>query len=163
MINIRQFEKHILRPTLEELGMVSEDAVQLMIGTALQESQFEYLVQLGPGPAVGFFQMEPATAEDIVYRYVQNKDHHFRDKVQAASMLSAPWNFSPAALRLHLMTNLRLQVVLARLKYYMVPEAIPSTLNGQAKYWKQYYNTPQGGGTSDEYIEKYINQFKEDG
>lgn len=159
MINLEQYEKHVLRPVLETMGMVSENAVQLMIGTALQESRFEYLVQLEEGPAVGFFQMEPATSEDIMYRYVQNKDHHFRDMVQTASQLVSPWNLSPAALRLHVLSNLRLQVVLARLKYYMVPAAIPDTLAGQSKYWKQYYNTPLGAGTADEYMENYINQF----
>src|SRR5260221_162978 len=39
--------------------------VELLLGTALQESGLTYRVQLGGGPARGLFQMEPNTHDDI--------------------------------------------------------------------------------------------------
>lgn len=44
----------------------SSSAVNLLLGTAAQESAFgTYLRQIGGGPARGVFQMAPATAKDI--------------------------------------------------------------------------------------------------
>ena len=99
--------------------------------------------------------MEPATAEDIVYRYVQNKSKDFRIRFQQAAGIIAPWNLTPDGLAEQMKFNMRLQAALARVKYYMVPEPIPSDLQGQAAYWKQHYNTPLGAGTTEEYITNY--------
>jgi hypothetical protein len=30
---------------------------------------------------------------------------------------------------------------------------MPNTLEGRAKYWKQYYNSSQGAGSEEKYIE----------
>ena len=160
VINLEQYKKHILMPVLKSLEMDSLEAVDLMMGTGLQESEFKHLMQIGGGPAIGFFQMEMVTAEDIVYRYVQNKKSEFRTKITGAVPLGSPaWLLTPNELKWELTVNLALQVLLTRLKYYMVPEPIPTYLSGQAKYWKQYYNTPLGAGTSDQYYNKYTKEF----
>ena len=154
MIDLKQYKKYILMPVLEALEMDTPEAVDLMIGTAMQESGLKYLAQWKAGPAIGFFQMEPATAEDIVYRYAQNKDQKFRTKVHQAVQLGIPaWLLTPLELKRELTVNLALQVMLARLKYYMVPDPIPTDMTGQARYWKKYYNTHLGSGTEDQYIE----------
>ena len=44
-------------------------------------------------------------------------------------------------------------IILTRLKYKRIPEAIPSTIKGRAEYWKKHYNTVAGKGTVEEYIE----------
>ena len=51
--------------------MYSPVAENLIMGTAAQESGFTYIKQLGGGPALGMFQVEPATAEDILFRYLK--------------------------------------------------------------------------------------------
>lgn len=43
-------------------------------------------------------------------------------------------------------------IILTRLKYMLIPEAIPKTVEGRADYWKTYYNTSLGKGCSSEYI-----------
>lgn len=43
--------------------------------------------------------------------------------------------------------------ILTRLKYRLIPSAIPDTLEGRANYWKQYYNTAAGKGQPEEYIQ----------
>ena len=46
-------------------------------------------------------------------------------------------------------------VAAARFQYFRVPEKIPTTLEGQAKYWKKYWNTAAGKGTPEQYIIHY--------
>jgi hypothetical protein len=50
-----------------------------------------------------------------------------------------------------------LAFVFARLRYKVVVPDIPSSLEGRAKYWKDYYNTDAGKGNEDDYILKAIN------
>jgi hypothetical protein len=57
--------------------------------------------------------------------------------------------------------NDKIGVVFARLHYFRVPESIPSSLEDQAAYWKQYYNTPLGAGTPQQYIVSYNRYIKE--
>lgn len=44
---------------------------------------------------------------------------------------------------------------MARLKYYQSPGVIPTTLDGQASYWKTNYNSHLGQGTTTEYTDNY--------
>ncbi|KAL9658426.1 hypothetical protein ABK040_005970 [Willaertia magna] len=43
--------------------------------------------------------------------------------------------------------------IAARLKLLLNPRAIPTTLEGQAQYWKSYYNTDSGAGTVQYFID----------
>jgi len=40
-----------------------------------------------------------------------------------------------------------------RLKFKLIPAAIPNTMNGRSHYWKKYYNTSAGKGTPKHYME----------
>lgn len=117
------------------IGLASLDATNQLLGTCAKESDFgTYLRQLGSGPALGAFQMEPDTFEDLV--------HRFGEKFK----LLYGFIFE------ELEWNLKAAIVMARIKYYSCPGPIPSDLDGQAHYWKQWYNTPGGKGTIDEYL-----------
>lgn len=52
----------------------------------------------------------------------------------------------------HLRYNVVLSMVWARLKYKLVPEKIPETMEARSRYWKQYYNTEAGKGSVEHYI-----------
>lgn len=45
-----------------------------------------------------------------------------------------------------------LSVLFARLKYRLVPAAIPVRLEDRAAYWKKWYNSELGAGTTAHYI-----------
>jgi hypothetical protein len=136
--NVKQFSDLISR-TLVEIGLHSQEAVDLLLGTAAQESQFgTYLRQLGGGPALGAFQVELVTFDDLQFRYANwvpfvLQDRHHKE---------LEW-------------DLKLGIIVARLKYYSCPGPVPLTLRGQARYWKKYYNTEAGAGTVDEYLENW--------
>jgi len=56
-----QLRMYVVRPVLRVMSAWSQPAEDLVMGTAAQESRLTYLRQLGGGPALGLWQMEPAT------------------------------------------------------------------------------------------------------
>ena len=127
--------------TLNKLDMYSDDALTLVMRTGFAESGFKHLEQLGGGPAVGFFQVEPATIMDTWDNYIK-----YRKKLQN-TLYSL--GFDEGEGRLRVMGNIALQVAFCRLKYRRDKYAIPyaEDLKGQAEYWKRVYNTRLGKGT----------------
>jgi len=139
------FREYIIRPTITAMGMWSPEAENLLLGTALHESGgLEKIKQDGNGPALGFYQMEPATLKDIYKNYLNAR----ADKSELLKKFRIP--------HLSIEDNLRgnplYQTAAARLHYYRVPEPIPDTVHEQAAYWKKYWNTPKGKGTVQKYL-----------
>jgi len=69
-LDAEQLAKYVIRPTLEYIGWHSAVAEQLVLGTAITESRLRFLKQLGSGPALGIYQMEPATFRDLYSNYL---------------------------------------------------------------------------------------------
>jgi hypothetical protein len=127
----------------------AHEAIEILMGTWATESEGgKYVKQLNGGPARGIFQCEKPTFIDIINRC----------RLVHRSILAQTANFSesisPNDFRL-LEFNHKLAVQVARLKYYLSPGTIPLDLEGQAHYYKQYYNTPLGAATVEGYIRKY--------
>jgi hypothetical protein len=140
--------KPLIETTLQVIDAYSPQAVQLLLGTGAHESGgWQYRRQLGNGPALGFFQMEPFTHDDCWTNYL-NYNPHLGQKILAASGL-----FSPDAAALE--HNDVYAICMARVKYMRDPQPIPMDLYGQAAYWKRVYNTYLGRGTVEEYITHY--------
>jgi len=140
----------VVKPACEIVGLWSQDAGELLLGTACQESGCgRYLRQLGGGPALGIFQMEPATYRDIWANYLRYQES------LAAKVIEIAGHVSPAPDVM--IWNLRFAAAMARVHYRRVPEKLPTAgnLSGQARYWKQYFNTPLGKGTVQEYVENW--------
>ena len=143
------FRADIVRPTLTYLGMWSDAAENLIVGTALAESNLSFLHQFNDGPALGVMQIEPATHDDVWNNFLA-----FRPP------LSGKMNRLLAAepeRRRQLQTNLAYAVAMARLVYYRHPDPLPEAhdLQGLALTWKTVYNTPLGAGRPEEFIRRY--------
>lgn len=143
MINPRDFRLLVIRPTLQGLGLWSAAAERLLLGTALAESGLRRLKQVR-GPALGLFQMEPATHEDLWKSYLR-----FRPQWAARlGGLTAVFalNHPPHE---RLIWNLRYATAMARLVYWRRPEPLPDAadLDALGTYWKAHYNTRAGDGT----------------
>ncbi len=148
-INVNQFRVHVIRPAMELLQMSSPAAEALLLGTAAQESALgHYLRQVGGGPALGVFQMEPATYHDIWGRYIA-----FQPAIKQS--LATRWTMIPEPEEM--VTDLLLAGVMCRLHYRRVRAKLPEAddIQGLAHYWKRYYNTPQGAGTEAEFIRNW--------
>lgn len=147
MINKVQLKDLITR-TLKGIGLYSDDAVNLLMGTAAQESALgHYLRQLGNAPARGIFQMEPYTFKCHV-KYLKEYKPELADKIL---MFTGASDFLVELLEY----NLAFACAMSRVHYFRVPKALPTDMAGYAKYWKTYYNTFKGKGTEIEFISNY--------
>ena len=158
-MNATQLRDHIVDPVLRHMDMHSESAVLLLMGTAAHESHLgHYIVQRGGGPACGIYQMEPTTASDLLYRYAANRPA-IASNLAAIAGITAPELLSlpHSQLRLKLISDLRLQTAMARLRYWMVPEPLPPVedIRAIAEYYKAHYNTRLGKATPDDFIADY--------
>ncbi len=148
MIDTNQL-RSLIKETLQHFGKYSEEAENLLLGTASQESRCgTYIQQLGSGPALGIFQMEPATERDIWDNFLV-----YKKKLQQA--LHATCGRSEAGPWLKY--DLAYQICMARLHYMRVSDPLPQKddVQGLAQYWKTYYNTELGQGRIEEFISNY--------
>ncbi len=151
---IKQMDKDQLRDlitrVLQEAGLYSDSAVELLMLTAATESKLGYYIKQIRGPALGIFQMEPRTHDDIWKNYLQYKKsigEHFG---------AANWrNFLRQAEKLEY--NLKYSILMARVHYLRVPDPLPDAddVEGLAAYWKDHYNTYLGAGTVEKAIAAY--------
>ena len=138
----------VIRPALEKLSLWSRSAEELVLGPAIVASGLTYLQQHGDGPALGLWQVEPATHDDLYTNFL-----NFRPKLGSKLI-----ELRAAGLSLdeNLATNLMYGAAVCRLCYYRKPDALPEAgdIEGQASFWKQHYNTIFGAGTVSKYVYK---------
>lgn len=151
MIDPIHLLSYIIRPALKELDLHSEAAERLLLGTACAESDCgRWLRQVGEGPALGIFQMEPATHLDCWVNFLQYRPDLAKKIVRFTRYI---WPECPEPREM--IGNLVYATAMARVKYLRDPAPIPGTLEEQAVYWKSVYNTEQGAGTVEKYIRKW--------
>ncbi|GCE82204.1 hypothetical protein [Komagataeibacter diospyri] len=144
-LNLSQFKAEIVVPALNAIGLGGDAAVNLLTGTALVESGLTYVQQNGGGPALGLWQMEPATHDDIWATFLSDS----RLNSLTRSLLSIRSN-RPVGAR-QVVGNAPYACAMARLKYYRSPDPLPAANDavGQAHTWKRIYNTSLGAGDVD--------------
>lgn len=150
-MDIKQLRTELIRPVLDKIGLWSKSAEDLLVGTACQESACgTYIRQLncrGTTGAFGIFQMELNTHNDIWQNFLKYKPS-LAEKIKALripSMTDAE----------NLEYNLAYAVAMCRIHYYRVPSSIPDGIYAQAQYWKDFYNTKLGKGSTEEYISNW--------
>lgn len=156
-MNSDQLRDLVVTPTLKYLDPVirfSEAAVELLMMTAAHESHLgEYIAQVG-GPALGIYQMEPATENDIWKNFLVYRDvlPEKVDNIEPEISVISP-----------LIESIAYATAMARVHYFRVPEALPEgslqneeTIRKLAAYAKKYYNTELGKATEEDYYEAYM-------
>jgi hypothetical protein len=141
--------KQIISEVLDKLEKETkikktQEAVNLIYETGMAESGYRTLVQMGGGPAISYFQLEPNTIKDIFNNYVEYRE----PLVQALISLG----LDPMDLDFCVKTNIAIAICMCRFHYRRVPSAIPKTKEGRAAYWKKHYNTELGKGTIEHYL-----------
>lgn len=123
-------------------------AVELLMLTAAQESKLGTYLQQLKGPALGVFQVEPATHDDLVQTFLKSRP----TLVQKIKDIAGVDHFDSRLLKF----NLVYATIFARLVYFRKPSPLPgSDIEALATYWKKHYNTYLGAGTKEEAIENY--------
>jgi len=152
MTQFQQIHDFVIWPTLEFLELNSKEARRLLLGTMAHESRGEYFDQVlhrkdrTLGPAIGLYQIEPATHDDIWENWLM-----FRDPIR--HRMTDLFAREPGKHE-QLATNVAYATGIARLVYYRQPEDLPhwEDEEGLAAYWKKYYNTEKGAGTISEWL-----------
>lgn len=146
-INPGQLREYVIAPVLDHLALPSKnDAAALLLNTAAAESQRHFLHQLHGGPALGIYQMEPATHDDIFTNFLAHRTD-LRDRVLGLSIDGEP----DAG---QMIGNLYYATAMARIHYWRVPAPMPDAgdVQAQADYWKAHYNTELGAGTPAHFL-----------
>ena len=133
-------------------GHADENEVALLLGTAAVESGFKSRVQWLSGPARGLWQMEPVTARDVFENYLIRRADLWLRLVQWFPDYSLSIMPTKKELSGYLRDDDRFACVMARIHYLRKTAPIPTTLTGQAEYWKANYNTKAGRGTVEKYL-----------
>lgn len=131
--------KHLnILPALEAINLGGNAAVNLVTGTGLVESGFIHDRQIN-GPALGWFQMEPRTHDDIWLNFLRYRPD-LANRILAASSLTG----LPEAE--NLVQNRAYSACMCRVQYLRTPEPLPSSTDATAlsAYHKRYYNTALG-------------------
>lgn len=142
----------IVRPALDGIGKGGLAAEQLVLGTGIQESLLIYRTQQGnpPGPALGLFQMEPDTHDDIWGNYLAYES-------ELANLVKSTLQSGQKNEASTLKTNDKYAAAMCRVHYSRNPDPLPpvNDVTALAKYWKKFYNTPEGAGTVKEFKDKW--------
>lgn len=129
----------------------SDTAIEQMMMTAAAESDLGHFLfsQNGGGPARGIWQVELETMRDNYGNYLYFRDR-LREDIRIACYVS---RYDEEALEYNVAFNL----FMARLKYWRVPQPLPTDIQEMAEFHVKYYN---GGGaaTVENTLAKY-NQF----
>jgi len=140
----------LIQKTLKPVQLWSPDAEELLMATAAQESHLgQYRRQTGGGPALGIFQMEPATFNDIWLNYLA---YH---KNLEADLCALATTQPPRPVEM--VTNDAFAILMARVHYLRAPGSLPaaSDLEGLWAYYKAHWNTPLGAATHDQFTNNY--------
>lgn len=150
MISALHLRNYVIIPVLEHLGLNSLAAQNLLLGTAAVESEMgTYLVQRGGGPALGIWQCEPATHNDLWQRWVPSHGE-LGKKLEDYLIPGLPRDRQ-------LVGNLYYGAAIARLIYYRHPMPLPDAddVHGLAHMWKVVWNTSAGKGTPEKFVKAF--------
>lgn len=155
-IDTSELLNHVIYPTLKEMHkkcpqIYSDSAVNLLLGTAAIETEMGTFLKQLEGPALGIYQMEPDTHLDIWKNYLS---YRLPLRVYIRSLLPAG---NPTKMADHLLYNLKYATAMCRIHYLRVQEKLPSSydVEGLARYWKKYYNTEKGHGSTRSFVSRY--------
>lgn len=145
-MNPDQFLRLIIIPTLARMSAIntrlaSPEAQALVLGTGLVESSLVWLRQRPAGPALGVYQMEPATHDSLWANWLTFRPDAAR--IMREFTIAGP-------LPGDMVWNLVYATAMCRLRYWIVPQALPPLdPMGLAQYHKVHYNTPAGATDVD--------------
>ena len=171
-----------LEAAMPDSGWNTDESVDIINLTFAQESGWSHLRQKtkdGIGTAMGLGQLEPETVRSIVNDTAHKKYPTYRqdllwtieDICGCDFQLIGRYSNQEENLRWQLMSNVMLNIALARVKYRTIQAPFPkhwlTAKNGQripnyipddnyilalGHYWKDYYNTSEGHGTPEDFL-----------
>lgn len=129
--------REVVRPALQCAGIWSEAREQLVLGTGAVESSYKYVQQIGGGPALGWFQCERLTHDDMWQNFIEHR-LELKTKLRLlcegmerhGALVCFP-QYAAAMCGVHYLRN-----------RYALPSA--GDAQAMAEYHKRHYNTALG-------------------
>lgn len=155
-MNPQVMHDYIIYPTLQAMTAYtgtdynSKAARQLLLITAGQESHCgDYLTQV-KGPALGPYQMEPNTTNDLYKNYLTG------ERLALVMKFMSPAEHEEAIV-IAGVGNLFYCTALARMNYRRVKAAVPAFDDQQAmwEYYKKYWNSVLGAATQKDFNQNW--------
>lgn len=154
MIDITSLSK-IINDASSAIGMHSDAATQLLIGTAAVESRCGHYIWQQGGPALGIWQVEPATHIDCWINWLD-----YRPDIASLVLKLVPsWRrLDPASHipvdHLALVESPHYCCAIARIKYRRAKEPLPAADDwaGMERYHKAHYNTAKGATKPGQFL-----------
>ena len=149
-MDAQQLHDYIIKPTLQYMGgnYYSKESAFLLLCTAAIESNCGQYVKQINGPALGVWQMEPATHDDIW----QNCD------ALIGAFEMRIYDICGRCTENSLVQSPMYACAMARLKYSMDPHSLPKLAGDSSvdlksffAYYKRVYNTELGASTYDKW------------
>lgn len=152
-MNTKEYFKSMIQRTLDEAYLpYTPYMVNQILGTAAVETDFFSVLHQVDGPALGYFQCEPATRKDILDNYLKYNTRLRKRIEDAFGSLEVTDEFFTL--------NIPLQIIFCYLHYSRYG-AWGNDIYGYAAAWKRVYNTYKGKGTVEDFIIKYHRYVEE--
>lgn len=147
---------YIIVPALKKINLHSDFHTKLLLGTCAQESKMGiYIHQLGNGPALGIFQIEPKSHDDLWINFIEKQEHQsfklildrlYPNKPNAEQMI---WDMQYAAIMA--------RIFYLRALWHDGKEVIPEgpELDVIWDIYKTHFNTKYGKATKTEFFNNY--------
>lgn len=169
MLNYKQLKDFIIKPSLEALDLYNPNLEELLSGICAQESLGGTYIHQDKGTALGIYQMEPKTHDDIWQNYlikILDSSINLYYKIIHSNNLKIALNktffgrITGQPDSKLLMYNLFYATQMAAVFIHRLNRDFPDRANvkDMAKFWKAFWNTPEGKGTTDEFVNNY-NKF----
>lgn len=146
-----EYLRDIVRVSITPLGWWSQEAEELLLMTAAHESGLGRYTRQIKGPALGLYMMEPGTLHDSYDNYLNYPGRtNLLQKIVKISGVQGPDLGQ-------LQHNPIYATIMARLKYYRAPGALPPAADhwSLAEYAKKHYNSELGAARVADYFNAY--------
>ena len=155
LFDARQLRELIIKPALDSLQMYSVEAEEMLVFTCASESLGGTYLKQVKGPALGIYQMEPATYTDIWENYIKYKTN-------LISIFALNFDAARIPNPERMIYDLRFATAMARIHYRRCKESLPKAGDTKAmwEYYKKYYNTPLGKAEEESTLKHYLKFIK---
>lgn len=146
-MKIELIKNHIIAPALVAINSYSDNRADMVFVTGATETLYNYNRQIN-GSALSWFQIERKTHDDL-YRFLGNtKKQHILDGL--LKLTDGAISFG------QLETNPWYAAACCAVRYMYDPKPLPEAgaIAAQAEYWRRIYNTSEGKGTVEDFMER---------
>ena len=152
MVSAKQLRELVIQPALHSIGLWSQEAEDLLVMICAHESNGgDYIAQID-GPALGIYQMEPGTYNNLWSKFLRGTEDKY---VVLASKILFSCHFTGKPDATELAWNMKYATQMARVFFLPNREPIPTDIEDLSRYAKKYWNTESGKSSPEKYLGAY--------